>query len=71
MAPKDDATRVKDLQLEIDDLKSGRSSHMHTPRDGSAPFRCTSPYCEDLGSEIPATSPAGREDPDKYRRNVA
>lgn len=65
------APNAKDLQLEIDDLKAGRPSHVHTPRDGSGQFRCTSPYCEDLGSEIPATSPSGREDPDKYRRTFA
>jgi hypothetical protein len=58
------------LRLELADVRSGKPSHTHTPRDGSPPFRCTSPYCEDLGSEIPTTSPSGREDPDKYRRTL-
>lgn len=56
------------LREELADLRAGRGAHRHEPRDGSEPFSCVSPYCEDLGSAIPATSPAGREDPDQYRR---
>lgn len=72
--PDDTAKRKKmsteeKLRLEIQDLRQGKPSHIHTPRNGEDPFRCASPYCEDMGSDIPATSPAGREDPDMYRRD--
>jgi len=59
------------LREELHDLRAGVTSHQHQPRDGSGAFRCTSPYCEDLGSAMPTTSPAGREDPDMYRRGGA
>lgn len=68
MAKADDELTA--LRLELADLRSGKPSHTHVPRDASPSFRCTSPYCEDLGSEIPATSPTGREDPDRYRRTL-
>lgn len=69
-----DATRKKKtteekLRDEIADLRANRPYHIHVPRDGSESFRCVSPYCEDMGSADPTTSPSGREDPDLYRRD--
>lgn len=61
-------TREELLLEQINDMKSGIPTHRHQPRDGSEGFSCTSPYCQDLGAIAPATSPAGNEDPDKYRR---
>ena len=64
-------SKEEELREELHDLRAGIPSHQHQPRDGSGAFRCTSPYCEDLGSAEPATSPSGREDSTMYRRGGA
>jgi hypothetical protein len=61
-------TETEKLREELDDLKAGRPSHSHIPRDGTAPFRCTSPYCDDLGSAEPMGPPPNYEPAEKYRR---
>jgi hypothetical protein len=57
------------LREELDDLKAGRPTHTHTPRDGSSAFRCTSPYCDDLGSDEPMGPPPNYAPTEKYRRS--
>lgn len=67
-AEKTKRTREELLLLEIADLRSGTAFHHHKPRDGSEPFRCTSPYCEDLGSSNPRGAPGERDDVERYLR---
>jgi len=56
------------LRQELADIKSGTPVHVHLPRDGSASFRCTSPYCDDLGSNFPFGPPPNHEPAERYAR---
>ena len=56
------------LRQELADVKAGVVYHFHLPRDGSASFRCTSPYCEDLGAAAPVGGPPNYEPTERYRR---
>lgn len=51
-----------------DTTDDGLPFHVHKPRDGTAAFRCVSPYCEDLGSSEPMGRPPNYEDDPRYRR---
>lgn len=63
--------RELELLQEIADLRAGVPSHEHKPRNGKAPFRCTSPYCEDLGAEDPRGAPGDvNDDVERYRRGT-
>lgn len=55
---------------ELADLKAGRTSHTHVPRSGADPFRCTSPYCDDLGLDEPMGPPPLYADAPRYRREI-
>lgn len=67
MATKEKVSREAALLQEIADLRAGVAVHEHRPRDGSDPFKCTSPYCEDLGGPSVGPPPA-YEPTDRYRR---
>lgn len=54
-------TRAEMLAEELNDLRSGIPYHSHRPRDGSPAFRCTSPYCDDLGGNCPKGEPLTNE----------
>ena len=56
------------LRQELADVKSGIPFHFHVPRDGSAGFRCTSPYCDDMGSAYPYGGPPNYEPAERYAR---
>jgi hypothetical protein len=61
-------TETEKLREELDDLKAGRAAHVHNPRDGTASFRCTSPYCDDLGSSECMGPPPNYAPTEKYKR---
>jgi len=61
------ATREQLLQ-QIEDLKRGTAFHVHTPRDGTSSFRCSSPYCDDLGAADPMGPPPAYAPAERYRR---
>lgn len=58
------------LRQEVADLRAGTKFHLHEPRNGAEPFRCSSPYCEDLGSDSPVGPPPAYAPTERYRRDA-